>query len=308
MEPFKQDESFLARWIAGELTGEELENFRKSEDYALYNKINEASQSLRVPEFNKAQVFDKIQENTLKVNHKPKVKRLVPAWVYAAAAILVLAFGVFYFTLRESQYTTGYSEQLAVVLPDESKVQLNANSELHFKSFNWENNRVLELSGEAFFDVEKGQKFRVETALGFVEVLGTEFNVVARDGYFEVQCREGKVQVTTMSDKEKTILVPGKAVRIVNNKLETWTFKTSEPSWITGESSFYDTPMKQVILALENQYQITIDASQVDINKRYTGGFTHKDINLALRTVLIPMDFTYTFNADKRVIVLKSSN
>ncbi|GAA4305986.1 FecR family protein [Aestuariibaculum suncheonense] len=308
MEAFNRDESFLARWIAGELTSEELDNFRNSEDYALYVKINDASQTLKILEFNKAEVYSKLKKNTVQSIVKTKVKRLVPKWAYAAAAILILAFGLFYFSLRETQFTTGFSQQLTLLLPDASKVQLNANSELYFKTFNWKDHRILNLKGEAFFDVEKGQTFKVLTSQGYVEVLGTEFNVIAREGYFEVLCIEGSVQVTSLPSKQQTVLVRGKAIRVLNNAFETYNFNVNEPSWVIGESTFYDTPLKQVLIALENQYQITVDDAQVDLNKRYTGGFTHKDLNLALRTILIPMDFTYTFDADKRVIVLKSSN
>ncbi|MBD0823340.1 FecR family protein [Aestuariibaculum marinum] len=308
MEGFNKDESFLARWVAGELTNEELKNFRNSEDYALYSKINEASQTLKTPEFNKTETFNKIQASTINTGLNPKVKQLVPLWSYAAAAAIVIAFGLFYFTSATNEYTTDFSEQLAIILPDDSKVQMNANSELEFKKYNWLDNRTLNLKGEAFFEVEKGETFTVLTSQGTVEVLGTEFNVIARDGYFEVQCREGKVLVTSKPANNQTVLLPGNAVRIVNNKLEPWEFNAKEPSWVIGESTFFDAPIKQVLIALENQYQITVDASQIDLNKRYTGGFTHKDLNLALRTVLIPMDLTYNFNAEKRVIVLESSN
>lgn len=307
MEGFNKDESFLARWIAGELTSEELENFRNSEDFVLYNKINEASQTLKTPKFNKEETFGKIKKQTSK-NDAAKVKQLFPLWGYAAAAAIIIAFGIFYFTSATNTYETGFSEQLSVVLPDQSKVRLNANSHLEFKTYNWLDNRTLNLNGEAFFEVEKGNAFKVLTAQGCVEVLGTKFNVVARENYFEVQCREGKVQVTSVPSNEKAILIPGKAVRVFKNKLETWEFNTSESTWTEGESTFFDTPIQQVLVALENQYQITVDASQIDLNTRFTGGFAHKDLNLALRTVCIPMDFTYNFNAEKRVLVLNSSH
>ena len=307
MEKYSQDETFLARWISGELTPEELNEFKKTEDYVVLNKINDASQNLEAPKFDHQALYYKLKQQKLnKPSQEKKVIKLFPTWAYAVAASIIIAFGIFYALNIESQFQTSFGEQLAVLLPDNSKVQLNANSEISYKSINWKNNRNINLNGEAFFDVEKGQKFTVITEEGSVEVLGTEFNVISRAHYFEVQCKEGKVKVSTSFTDDEVILLPGNAVRIVTNKWEKWNYDIKEPNWLFGESTFYNTPMAQVIIALENQFKITFDASNVDLSERFTGGFTHKDLNLALKTVMIPMDIIYS--AEKNKVTLKSLN
>ncbi|MBD0831235.1 FecR family protein [Aestuariibaculum sediminum] len=305
MEDFNKDELFLARWIAGELTAEELEKFKNSKDYEIYNKINTATESIKGPQFNKIAVFNKIANRTFNSKDNSKVKS-ISNWAYIVAATIILAFGIFYFTSKDTQYETGFSEKLAIVLPDQSKVQLNSNSNISFKSRNWKNNRVIQFNGEGFFDVEKGTSFKVITNQGEVEVLGTEFNVITRNMYFEVLCKEGKVRVTRKNTGESKILHPGNAVRIFNDTIETYNFNLKEPLWVEGESSFFNTPIQQVLIALENQYNISFDTSNVDVNKRYTGGFIHDDLKLALRTVLVPMEFGYSLNSEEGKIVLKS--
>jgi len=307
MEKYSQDETFLARWISGELTPEELNEFKKTEDYVVLNKINDASQNLEAPKFDHQALYYKLKQQKLnKPSQEKKVIKLFPTWAHAVAASIIIAFGIFYAFNIESQFQTSFGEQLAVLLPDNSKVQLNANSEISYKSINWKNNRKINLNGEAFFDVEKGQKFTVITEEGSVEVLGTEFNVISRAHYFEVQCQEGKVKVSSSFTDDEVILLPGNAVRIVSNKWEKWNYDIREPNWLLGESTFYNTPMAQVIIALENQFKITFDASNVDLSERFTGGFTHKDLNLALKTVMIPMDIIYS--AEKNKVTLKSLN
>lgn len=307
MEKHKQDETFLARWISGELTPEELKEFKKTDDYVVLNKINDASQTFEAPKFDHEALFSKLKQHKLhKKRQEKKGISLIPSWSYAVAASIIIALGIFYYFNIESQFQTGFGEQLAVLLPDNSEVKLNANSELSYQPINWKNNRKLNLNGEAFFDVEKGQKFTVFTDEGSVEVMGTEFNVISRSHYFEVQCQEGKVKVTSNFTHGEIILLPGNAVRFVNNKLEKWDYDIKEPNWLLGESTFHNTPLSQVIIALENQFKITFDPSNIDLSERFTGGFTHKDLNLALKTVMIPMDISYS--AENNKVILKNLN
>ena len=304
MEKNSQDETFLARWISGELSPEELNAFKKSKDYPILKRINEASQRLDAPKFDQQNLFNKLEQ--YKTNRLQKEKRtikLIPNWAVAIAASVVIAFGLFYFLTAESHYNTGFGKQLAVTLPDHSQVQLNSNSDLDFKSLNWKNNREIKLEGEAFFDVEKGQTFKVFTEEGVVEVLGTEFNVISRANYFEVRCQEGKVKVSSKDANDEVVLLPGNGVRIVNNKLEKWDYNISEPNWLIGESTFQNTPLSQVIISLENQFGITFDVSNINLSERFTGGFTHKNLNLALKTVMTPMDISYSVDDNK--IILK---
>lgn len=309
MEKYYQNETFLARWISGDLKPEELEEFKKSKDYSILKRINDASQRLESPNFDEQALFNKLKAYKLKeLKQEKKVVKLIPNWAFAVAASVIIAFGIFYYLNAESHFKTGFGEQLAVVMPDNSRAQLNSNSNLYFKDRNWDENRVLHLNGEAFFDVEKGKSFKVLTEDGIVEVLGTEFNVISRAHYFEVRCQEGKVKVLSNASKEEFVLLPGKAIRFVNNKAEQWNYNINEPNWLSGESTFQNSPISQVFIALENQFKIKLDNSKIDLSQRFTGGFTHKDLNLALKTVMIPMDISYSVSANNTIILNKKNN
>ena len=123
MEKNFLDDTFLARWISGDLSTEELEAFKKSSDYHKFNKINEGAQNLKTPAYNKEAAFSKLQQQLEPEKDSKKIEKRMPLWMYSsAAAILVMAFGIFYFLNLPAHYQTGFGEQLAVILPDNSKV------------------------------------------------------------------------------------------------------------------------------------------------------------------------------------------
>ncbi|WBX72774.1 hypothetical protein PG913_07600 [Tenacibaculum pacificus] len=60
MKQIYTDETFLARWVANDLSATELKEFQNSDVFHEFNKINEASQFLTVPDYDKSGVFNKI--------------------------------------------------------------------------------------------------------------------------------------------------------------------------------------------------------------------------------------------------------
>ncbi len=302
------DDTFLARWISGDLSAKELEAFKKSSDYHKFNKINEGVQKLKIPAYNKQEAFSNLQERVKQEKDNKNIGKRITSWMYSTAAVLIIAFGVYYFLNLQSHYQTGFGEQLTVMLPDNSKVQLNANSQIEFNSKRWETNREVKLVGEAFFDVEKGASFKVLTGTGVVEVLGTEFNVVTRQNFFEVQCYQGRVKVNNLNIKDAITLAEGNAFRIVNGTVEKWTFPDRKSSWLQGESSFTNTPLSQVIIVFENQFNVTFNTTKIDANEKFTGGFTHENLKLALKTVFETMNITYTIKDENKIILVNKDS
>ena len=193
---------------------------------------------------------------------------------------------------------------MSFTLPDGSKVILNSKSKLSYKKRNWGvDNRRVSLSGEAFFKVEKGAEFLVETKKGKVKVLGTQFTVNSYAQVFEVICFEGKVKAESQNHTE--ILTKGKAVRLVNNAFEPFTIGDTNPTWLQNESSFSNAPLTQVIKTLENQFNVIINGETIDTNQRFTGSFTHNNLETALRTVFESMDITFTFENENTIELSK---
>ena len=300
------DETFLARWIENDLSSEELKQFKNSEEYHQFKKINDATELLIAPDYNKNDVFNAILRKIKQQKKSTKIIKLTPAWFYSAAASVVLLLTVFYLNNDSpSSFSTTYGEQTVVQLPDNSIVHLSPSSSLKFHKNNWNKDRSLSLVGTAYFEVEKGEHFTVNTNEGNVVVLGTKFTVNTSKNFFEVQCFEGKVKVTSKNN-DSIFLTKGKAFRSYKNKNENWNFHKEKPSWLNNESSFNNTPLNKVILALKKQYNLKVNTNKVDTNKRFTGTFTHNNVNIALKTVFAPMKISFKL-ADNSSVVLISN-
>lgn len=128
----------------------------------------------------------------------------------AAAIIMMVFLGslVFFFlknqnnTVKDiaiSEYIIPYGSRSQAVLPDGSKVWLNAGSKLKYNSQFGHDNRNISLEGEAYFDVTKDNNlpFIVNTSELTIKVLGTAFNVKAYpdENFIETTVERGIVQV-----------------------------------------------------------------------------------------------------------------
>ena len=285
-----EEERFLAKWLEGAISDQELKGLVSEEDYKAYQKLRDGLTVLDRLERPIDASFDEIEK---RISQKKKWLSSKYGWGISIAASFLVLFGLFFaFNQDETLYNTTIAEQKTISLPDGSEVVLNALSEIKFNEKDWENDRVLSLIGEAYFKVKKGSKFTVQTTNGNVSVLGTQFNVNNKDHYFEVICYEGKVKVT--NNENDYILNPGNSVRKINgNEPEKYNSDTLFPSWIEGESSFVSVPLKYVILELEKQYAIKINANDIDDSKIFTGSFSHKELKIALASVFKTMNIKY---------------
>ena len=233
--------------------------------------------------------FDKItQKIEAKKKHNP-----YSGWVIGIAASVVLFFGLFTVFSNDSiLIETQFGEQKTIALLDGSEVILNSKSKITYDKDNWENSRMLHLEGEAYFKVKKGSTFTVNTNNGSVKVLGTQFNVNSSNDYFQVVCYEGKVSVT--NTEGTNVLTPNQNIRKINgNANELWQSNVIEPTWINGESSFRSVPIKYVISALEEHYNIKFNKNNIDDSIVFTGSFAHGNLDVALKTVFNALHITY---------------
>ncbi|WP_318311867.1 FecR family protein [Flagellimonas crocea] len=291
-------ENYLAKWLSGELSEEELREFKSSEEYASYQKLKEASGKLVAPEFDADQALQRLKNEH--IQNAPKVISLNPfkKFLRLAAVIAVLLAGsYFYINTLNEKVTTEFAERSEVVLPDNSEIFLNADSKISYSEKNWENKRNIDLKGEAFFKVAKGEKFTVSTDQGTVAVLGTQFNVENRKGFFEVTCYEGLVSVTYNNDSIK--LPAGNTFLVINGEIvPTGTPNGNLPSWMNNESSFASIPLKYVFAELERQFNIKVATKNIDTNLLFTGSFNNTDLEMALKSISTPSKTRYRIDGD----------
>ncbi len=296
------DDTFLARWIAGELTEAELSEFRKSTEYSEYEKIIEGAGRLEAPSFDRQGMLDSIRSKR-DSGSASTVRRLIPAWGYAAAAAVAVLLLGYFFLFNTTSFDSAPGEIVSVALPAGSQVTLNAEASLSYKERSWNRERNLSLEGEALFDVTKGNTFRVSTSQGTVTVVGTQFTVNSRDNYFDVICYEGSVRV--QSSLGEALLKAGEAIRVQNGESYTYEVDAEQPEWLRDASSFTNAPILHVVNELERQFGITISNKESLGDGHFTGRFTHSNLELALKTVFDAMEITYTFDGNNNVSIQK---
>jgi ferric-dicitrate binding protein FerR (iron transport regulator) len=286
-------ESLLAKWLNETITREERIQLEKHKDFASYAKIAKYTAEFYVPGNSEDVLYDKFLAKASK-EKKNTVRSIRPlVWLSGLAASIVALIGLFQlFSGGNVHFETSYGEQLDLWLPDSSKVVLNSKSTLTFKGNSWDKTRRVKLVGEGFFKVKKGSSFAVETPQGTVRVLGTAFTVNAYDEMLEVVCFEGVVQVER--NGEIHLLKKGAALRqIGNDAFENWQIQQQSPSWRHGEKTFNNIPLKFVLQSLEYSFNKKMKASNLDLEKRFTGSYHTTDLTLALTTIADAMNLKF---------------
>lgn len=293
----------LKKWLNNELTEEEQTAFDHLEDAPLNKAIVVNAQLFKASHFSSPASFESLQER-LPAAQTPAKKLSWKRTLLQIASVLVLGFAVYYgfFYNQLTQVQTLAAEKTIISLPDNSTVILNAASEISYHKNNWDDERELQLEGEAFFQVAKGKKFDVKTAEGTVSVLGTQFNVKQRDTYFEVICYEGVVKVTTNKTVKK--LLAGDTFRIDAGNQFSGATNDVGPQWTGNRSSFKSVRFHQVLEELERQYNISITYEGAKKTQFFTGAFVHDNLENALQAITAPLGLTYKIEGTTNVILL----
>lgn len=223
----------------------------------------------------KDEIWNEVFANTVEVKATPEIKHL-NFWWYAAAMIAFVITGSSFSFLYTITETVDRGSHLAVILPDGSKVDMNAETELRYKPYWWYISRNVELKGEAYFDVKRGSKFRVTSEQNQVIVLGTSFNIFARPDKYVVTCITGKVEV--LANNEKAILLPNMQAYLQNNKfnINNNAYAKQSIDWVYDKFSFIGVPLSEVVAEIERQYDIQI-ITVSELDYLYTGNFSKEN-------------------------------
>lgn len=212
--------------------------------------------------------------------------------------------------------TTVRGETYQVTLPDQTKVWLNAASNLTYSASLGTRSeaRTVTLSGEAYFEVahDKNRPFIVKTQEQTVKVLGTHFNVnsYGDNGQTITSLAEGSVQVQpTMAIIAAKILKPGqksvmngKNLAVVSANLET------DLAWKNGLFTFEEASVPEVMQQISRWYNIDIHYNKEIPKERISGGISRQsDLKVVLRMLeLIKISYKVenSTNGRKTLVIL----
>lgn len=165
--------------------------------------------------------------------------------------------------------------QYQVVLPDGSKVWLNAASSLKYPAAFTGNDRQVELTGEAYFEVakDKAHPFKVKTPQQTVEVLGTHFDInsYADEPNVKTTLLEGSVKIVTTHQQQ--LIRPGEQAVLANNKFKIQEADEEEVmAWKNGLFIFNDEPLESIMRKVARWYDVDIQYGDIDKTQAFGGG------------------------------------
>lgn len=175
-----------------------------------------------------------------------------------------------------------------LTLPDGTLVWLNAGSSLRYPAQFSSRERMLELDGEAYFDVvQTGTPFRVVSEGQSVEVLGTQFNIYAYSGeaMSHTTLLEGSVAVNPrpggvdgLGSGNASVLEPGQQALVQSGQLSVRTVETGTfIAWTEGRFTFDGKPFAQIMQELGRWYGFDIQYEGRVPDDRFMGGAFRTD-------------------------------
>ena len=326
-------------WITGYLTNsltpEEMQSFQEwlnasEENRKYFSDIQEvwiaaSNEADDVHSFNKDRAYQlflrRTGETTQQGINKRKAFQLRP-WMYAAAmTIIVFICGTIAFQtgksvirkqLTQMSIEAPYGSKTKLYLPDGTLVWLNAGSKMSYAQDFGINERALNLTGEAYFEVTKNKHipFKVHTDELDVKVLGTKFNFrnYQDDLEAKVCLLEGKVALSTQ--QKETILHPDQQALLdkkTGKLLISSTKAAYSAEWTNDRLYFDEALLPDIVKELERSYNIKITIADAALNSvRFYGNFRRREQSIReIMDVLSSTDkMTYIIEGKNIVITL----
>jgi ferric-dicitrate binding protein FerR (iron transport regulator) len=220
---------------------------------------------------------------------------------------------------NEALIKTAYAQKRAITLPDGSQVVLNANSQIKYKPRPLKNApREVWVNGEAWFNVvhlnktgtpvQPAERFIVHLPAMNVEVLGTTFTINTRRNQEQVVLQTGSVKVNVQSTSSPVFLKPGELVKYDKDSkvLSKATTNAADCSlWKENKLKFDNTPLREVIQLIEDDYGYKVAITDSTILDRTIGGtLSSENEQILFRALENMLDVKITVN-NKTVTISK---
>lgn len=293
----REEEQAIEQWVAKtEENSQELEQLR-----LVWQDMGALHQKQIQVDLGAA--FQRVKQK----RNPPERKSQFPFW--SMAAVILLLITVSWWLWKPSLEPTVFIAQgvQEISLSDGSLVTLNDNAAITYQETFTEDERGLELKGEAFFSVEEDadRPFRIYAGQVTVTVLGTEFNVNATEKYVEVTVASGRVEV--LSEHVSEILEKGRSIHI-NTESKSFTIGShsnsgSEYYWVNRQLKFESLELEEVLTELETLFNIEIEVSDEAIYKcRLQASFDDQDLAEIIDIIALSQDLEVSVNGDQYLL------
>lgn len=201
---------------------------------------------------------------------------------------------------------TAPGEKLQLTLPDGTRVWLNSVSELEFPAEFNADQRLVKLSGEAFFEVEKDPRrpFTVLAAGTVTTALGTSFNINTKaSGMVNVALHTGRAKVEAPLVAEGLFLDPGRELQYDAHQ-ERVTVNGFNPTtvlgWKDGRLAFNESTLPEAVRLLEDWYGVKIQLKNAEeVDWKYSGEYQNQTLDNVLNSMAYIQKFKYKIEGNK---------
>ena len=271
---------------------------------------------------------------------KPAVRRFLMFASVAAASLVI--FFLFFYDIGQKRKIADASNTVStkagskskIQLPDGTQVWLNGDSKLVYDENFWGDNREVELSGEAYFDVAKDKErpFIIHTQSIDLKVLGTAFNVrsYANEKNTETSLIHGSVEITLKHSPDKKIILKPNEKLIVHNSpvadmdkpgldeknktdqpllvLDKVHFREADSSateilWVKNKLAFDGETLENIAMKIERWYDVKVQITDEKLKEvKYSAVFTDESLQEVMEALRLTGSFRYTLNK-KEVII-----
>ncbi|QJB38662.1 FecR domain-containing protein [Chitinophaga oryzae] len=216
--------------------------------------------------------------------------------------------------MQYNKMTTPKGRQFRVTLPDGTNVWLNAASSLRYPTSFTGNERRVEVTGEAYFDVVKnaGKPFIVQVKdKADIEVLGTSFNINAYENEQAIRTTllNGGVRVGVPSTdyKKAVVLTPGQQAQIAGQQI---TVAVNQPTdkilaWKNGLFNFDGADLEEVMRQLERWYDIEVIYENGIPHTRFIGELSRQIALTDLLDILKRTEVDFRVEGRKLIVLNK---
>lgn len=297
-----KDEERILKFFQGELPVQERRAFEKQletsqADLRLFREMNfvyQATDAIRMGDTSRTEAaYKKVQRN---IRRNVLFHRLRRSSVRVAAmlAFPLLLVSIYLYVSLQAESEITYNEVAcvdgkvtSVILPDGTTVYLHSKSSLRYPNKFTDDQRVVELKGEGYFEVEsdKSSPFYVQVAGGSrVKAYGTAFNVRAYEADDDISVFLVKGAVDFIDDRllKPVVLEPG--MELVYHKSSASFEKAlgtadEHAGWTQGRIVFNNAPLEDVTRILSRHYNVDIQIKDQQLRKYFfTATFTDETI------------------------------
>ncbi|MGY0036944.1 FecR family protein [Pedobacter sp. NJ-S-72] len=202
--------------------------------------------------------------------------------------------------------------QYQLVLPDGTKVWLNAASSLRYPVAFQGNERKVELTGEAYFEVakDKTRPFEVYSNNQVVQVLGTHFNINAysNEPFVSTTLLEGSVKVTNSLTNAQKIIRPGQQSLISKDGqagIEVKNMDLDEAvAWKNGYFMFNEEELESILKKVSRWYNVDVQYEQEELKHQLFSGTLSKYSNVSQVLKKLEMLQSIHFKIEGRKIIV----